>query len=85
MNILEGIIVQIDYVVIVLLAIGSRTKEIGDLIPLFLYYLTASVVKWSRVPGYRSNGPCQIFWEVVHSALWVQLKRYFKEKVAALV
>jgi hypothetical protein len=56
----------------------------------FLYTLTASVV---RVPGYRSRGTGSIpgattFWEVVDLergplSLWVQLRSYLKENVAA--
>jgi hypothetical protein len=49
-----------------------------------------------RGPGYRSRGTgfysrrYQIFWEIVghkqaHSASWVQLSSYLKEKVAAAV
>jgi hypothetical protein len=49
-----------------------------------------------RVPGYRSIGPRSIpgaitfsekcwVWKGVHSASWVQLRSYLKEKVAASV
>jgi hypothetical protein len=49
-----------------------------------------------RVPGYRSTGPRSIpgairlsvkyrVWDGIHSASWVQLRSYLKEKVAALV
>jgi hypothetical protein len=49
-----------------------------------------------RVPGYRSRGPRSIpgatrfsekywVWNGVHSASWVQLRSYLKEKVAAPV
>jgi hypothetical protein len=49
-----------------------------------------------RVPGYISRGPGSIpgdtrfsgkwwVWNGVHSALWVQLRSYLEEKVAALV
>jgi hypothetical protein len=49
-----------------------------------------------RVPGYRSRGPGSILgatrlsekwwvWNGVHSASWVQLRSYLKEKVAASV
>jgi hypothetical protein len=49
-----------------------------------------------RVPGYRSRGPSSIpgatrfsekqrVWNGVHSASWVQLRSYLKEKVAAPV
>jgi hypothetical protein len=49
-----------------------------------------------RVPGYRSRGPGSIpgatrfsekywVWNGVHSASWVQLRSYLKEKVEAPV
>jgi hypothetical protein len=43
-----------------------------------------------RVPGYRSGFDFQRYhifwvWNVVHSALWVQLRSYLEEKVATLV
>jgi hypothetical protein len=60
----------------------------------FYIFLACSPQLYSSgVPGYRSRGPGSIpgtirfsekswFWNGVHSASWVQLRSYLKEKVA---
>jgi hypothetical protein len=61
--------------------------------PARIFYLCGLV---DRVPGYRSRGPGLIpgstrfsekywVWNGVHLVLWVQLRSYLEEKVAAPV
>jgi hypothetical protein len=79
------IIIIIIIVVITIIIISSIIIIIGRFSGLMV-----------RVPGNRYRGPVSIpgatkfsekqcVWNVVHSASWIQLKSYLKEKVAAPV